>query len=293
MFARLLDLFKRPAPPEPGPESYHAFTTRYDRVVGPDKLGHPPDDAFRKSVAAFDEAMERWLTVTSISAIESIGRLIALRGQDPLGDTVVTLLLDHSGSMKGQRAIVAAAMATLICEYCLRLGAKVEVLGFTTLSWKGGHSRALWLERRMPKNPGRLCDLLHIVYREADDSTSGMPWHIRQMLRGDILKENVDGEAILWAADRLRARSEKRKVIIPVGDGAPVDDSTLLANGEDYLDKHLRETAQAIEQEGAIQLLAIGIDHDPKRYYRQSATVASIAHYAERVLPFLEQAFAG
>lgn len=292
MLSKLREIFS-PKAPEPGPEGYHAFTTKYDRVVGADRLGSASDEAYQASISAFDGAMERWLTAASIPAIESVERLIALRGPGPLDDAVITLLIDHSGSMKGQRAVLAAAIATMVCEYCLRLGARVEVLGFTTLSWKGGHSRRLWLERRMPKNPGRLCDLLHIVYREADNTTSGMPWNIRQMLRGDLLKENVDGEAVLWAAGRLRARSETRKVIVSIGDGAPVDDSTLMANGTDYLDKHLRETARAIETAGEIELLAIGIDHDPSRYYRQSVTIATIGQYVERVLPFLEQVFAG
>jgi len=188
-------------------------------------------------------------------------------------DAVVSLLIDHSGSMRGQPMLSAARAALVASDLLDRLGAKQEVLGFTTARWKGGRSREKWLSDRHPSYPGRLNDLLHIIYCSAGEKLSAR--HCAAMLRPDLIKENIDGEAVEWAASRLRRREEKQKYLIVLSDGAPVDDSTLHANGDAYLSHHLRRVTSEIEQAGDIRLAAIGIGHPVGPYYRDGITISS------------------
>jgi cobaltochelatase CobT len=189
-------------------------------------------------------------------------------------DTVVTLLIDNSGSMRGRPIAVAAMSADILARTLERCGVKVEILGFTTRAWKGGQSREAWLRAGKPANPGRLNDLRHIVYKPAD-----APWRrarraLGLMLREGLLKENIDGEAILWAHHRLSGRPEQRRILMVISDGAPVDDSTLSANPGNYLERHLREVIGWVETRSEIELAAIGIGHDVTRYYRRAVTIS-------------------
>ena len=188
-------------------------------------------------------------------------------------DTVVTLLIDNSGSMRGRPISVAALSADILARTLERCGVKVEILGFTTRMWKGGQSRERWIMAGKPPLPGRLNDLRHIIYKDAD-----MPWrrarkNLGLMLREGILKENIDGEAVLWAHNRLLARSEQRRILMVISDGAPVDDSTLSVNPGNYLERHLREVIHYIETRSPVELVAIGIGHDVTRYYRRAVTI--------------------
>jgi len=206
-------------------------------------------------------------------------------------DTVVTLLIDNSGSMRGRPITVAAMSADILARTLERCGVKVEILGFTTRAWKGGQSRERWIAAGKPPNPGRLNDLRHIVYKAAD-----APWRrarrsLGLMLREGILKENIDGEALIWAHERLRARSEQRRILMVISDGAPVDDSTLSVNPGNYLEKHLREVIHDIERLGEIELTAIGIGHDVTRYYRRAVTIVDAEQLGGVMLERLAELF--
>ena len=188
-------------------------------------------------------------------------------------DTVVTLLLDNSGSMRGRPIMVAALCADILARTLERCGVKVEILGFTTKAWKGGLSREDWVKSGRTSGPGRLNDLRHIVYKSADAPWRRARRNLGLMMREGLLKENIDGEALLWAHDRLMARPEQRRIMMVISDGAPVDDSTLSVNVGNYLEKHLREVIQFIETRSPVELLAIGIGHDVTRYYRRAVTI--------------------
>jgi cobaltochelatase CobT len=189
-------------------------------------------------------------------------------------DTVVTLLIDNSGSMRGRPIAVAAMCADILVRTLERCGVKVEILGFTTRSWKGGQSREQWLREGKLANPGRLNDLRHIVYKSADSPWRRSRRSLGLMLREGLLKENIDGEAILWAHQRVLARQEQRRILMVISDGAPVDDSTLSSNSGNYLEQHLRQVIEWIEQRSPVELLAIGIGHDVTRYYRRAVTIS-------------------
>ena len=188
-------------------------------------------------------------------------------------DTVVTLLLDNSGSMRGRPITVAATCADILARTLERCGVKVEILGFTTRAWKGGQSREAWLAAGKPANPGRLNDLRHIIYKEADAPWRRARKNLGLMMREGLLKENIDGEALNWAYRRLLARSEQRRILMMISDGAPVDDSTLSVNSGNYLERHLRWVIEEIETRSPIELIAIGIGHDVTRYYRRAVTI--------------------
>ncbi len=188
-------------------------------------------------------------------------------------DTVVTLLLDNSGSMRGRPITVAATCADILARTLERCGVKVEVLGFTTRAWKGGQSREAWLAAGKPANPGRLNDLRHIIYKSADAPWRRARKNLGLMMREGLLKENIDGEALDWAHKRLLARPEERKILMMISDGAPVDDSTLSVNPGNYLERHLRHIIEEIETRSPVELIAIGIGHDVTRYYRRAVTI--------------------
>jgi cobaltochelatase CobT len=188
-------------------------------------------------------------------------------------DTIVTLLIDNSGSMRGRPISIAAISADIMARTLERCGVKTEILGFTTRAWKGGQAREAWLAAGRPPTPGRLNDLRHIIYKKADE-----PWrHARKslglMMREGLLKENIDGEALLWAHNRLIGRVEERKILMVISDGAPVDDSTLSVNSGSYLEKHLRQVIGWIENRSPVELIAIGIGHDVTRYYSRAVTI--------------------
>lgn len=195
-------------------------------------------------------------------------------------DTVVTLLLDNSGSMRGRPISIAAISADILARTLERCNVKTEILGFTTRQWKGGQSRKLWMEAGRPALPGRLNDLRHIIYKSADAPWRRARRNLGLMMREGLLKENIDGEALEWAYRRLMGRPEQRRILMVISDGAPVDDSTLAANPSNYLEQHLRDVIAMIEKRGAVELLAIGISHDVTRYYRRAVTITDAEQLA-------------
>jgi cobaltochelatase CobT len=206
-------------------------------------------------------------------------------------DTVVTLLIDNSGSMRGRPITVAAMCADILARTLERCAVKTEILGFTTRAWKGGQSRERWVQEGKPRNPGRLNDLRHIIYKAAD-----APWRRSRramglMLREGLLKENIDGEALNWAYRRLLARSEHRRILMVISDGAPVDDSTLSVNPGNYLERHLREVIKEIETRNQVELIAIGIGHDVTRYYRRAVTIMDAEELGGTMMKKLAELF--
>ena len=195
-------------------------------------------------------------------------------------DTVVTLVLDNSGSMRGRPITVAATCADILARTLERCGVSVEILGFTTKAWKGGQAREKWLKDGKPPTPGRLNDLRHIIYKSADAPWRRARRNLGLMMREGLLKENIDGEALLWAHNRLIARPEQRKILMMISDGAPVDDSTLSVNPGNYLERHLRAVIDLIETRSPVELLAIGIGHDVTRYYRRAVTIVDAEELA-------------
>jgi cobaltochelatase CobT len=285
--------------------NYKTFTTQFDEVIEADDLCDAEELARLRG--HLDQQLQHLQTVVARLANRLQRRLLAKQNRSwefdleeglldagklariianptvPLSfkreretdfrDTVVTLLIDNSGSMRGRPIAVAAMCADILARTLERCAVKVEILGFTTRAWKGGQSREKWLAEGKPSNPGRLNDLRHIVYKPAD-----APWRrarrsLGLMLREGLLKENIDGEALHWAHKRLLARPEQRKILMVISDGAPVDDSTLSVNAGNYLDRHLRETIKWIEARSPVELTAIGIGHDVTRYYRRAVTI--------------------
>ena len=206
-------------------------------------------------------------------------------------DTVVTLLLDNSGSMRGRPITVAATCADILARTLERCGVKVEILGFTTKAWKGGQSREKWLKDEKPATPGRLNDLRHIIYKSADAPWRRARRNLGLMMREGLLKENIDGEALLWAHNRLMARPEQRRILMMISDGAPVDDSTLSVNPGNYLERHLRHVIEDIESHSPIELLAIGIGHDVTRYYQRAVTIVDAEELAGAITDQLADLF--
>ena len=206
-------------------------------------------------------------------------------------DTVVTLLIDNSGSMRGRPITVAAMCGDILARTLERCSVKVEILGFTTRAWKGGHSRERWVADGKPRNPGRLNDLRHIIYKPADAPWRRARKNLGLMLREGLLKENIDGEALLWAYRRLVGRPERRRILMVISDGAPVDDSTLSVNPGNYLERHLREVIREIESRDFVELIAIGIGHDVTRYYRRAVTIVDAEELGGTVMKKLAELF--
>ncbi len=206
-------------------------------------------------------------------------------------DTVVTLLIDNSGSMRGRPISIAAISADILARTLERCGVKTEILGFTTRAWKGGQAREVWLADGRPANPGRLNDLRHIIYKQADEPWRRARRNLGLMMREGLLKENIDGEALLWAHDRLLRRPEDRRILMVISDGAPVDDSTLSVNQAGYLETHLRKVIDWIEKQSPVQLSAIGIGHDVTRYYRKSVTIMDVEQLGGTIIEQLAALF--
>ena len=206
-------------------------------------------------------------------------------------DTVVTLLIDNSGSMRGRPITIAAICADILSRTLERCSVKVEILGFTTKNWKGGKSREEWNKNNKPKNPGRLNDLRHIIYKSADIHWRQSKRNLGLMLKEGLLKENIDGEAISWAFNRLKKRKEERKILMVISDGAPVDDSTLSVNSGNFLEKHLRKIVKFIESKSEIEILAIGIGHDVSRYYNKAIKITDVQELGDVMIGQLSDLF--
>ena len=290
---------------EPRGPDYRAFTAKFDEIVAAEDLCEPEElDRLRGYldkqlshlqgvVARLTNRLQRRLMAQQNRSWEfdlEEGQLDPARLSrviiDPLHplsfkaekdtefrDTVVTLLLDNSGSMRGRPITVAATCADILARTLERCGVKVEILGFTTRAWKGGQSREHWLTAGKPANPGRLNDLRHIIYKSADAPWRRARKNLGLMMREGLLKENIDGEALDWAHKRLLGRSEQRRILMMISDGAPVDDSTLSVNPGNYLERHLRWVIEEIETRSPVELIAIGIGHDVTRYYRRAVTI--------------------
>ena len=290
---------------EPALGSYHPYVTEYDEVVPAEELCDPEELARLR--ANLDQQLSHLKGVISRLANRLQRRLLAKQTRawefdleeglldaarlarvvvNPLQslsykqetetdfrDTVVTLLIDNSGSMRGRPITVAAMSADILARTLERCGVKVEVLGFTTRAWKGGQARERWVSDGKPPDPGRLNDLRHIIYKFADAPWRRARVNLGLMLREGLLKENIDGEALLWAHQRLLARPEQRRILMMISDGAPVDDSTLSVNAGNVLERHLRDTIEWIETRSPVELIAIGIGHDVARYYRRAVTI--------------------
>ena len=206
-------------------------------------------------------------------------------------DTVVTLLIDNSGSMRGRPITIAAICADILSRTLERCSVKVEILGFTTKNWKGGQSRELWNKNDKPKTPGRLNDLRHIIYKGADTHWRQAKDNLGLMLKEGLLKENIDGEAITWAFNRIKKRKEERKILMVISDGAPVDDSTLSVNSGDFLEKHLKKMVKFIEDKSEIEILAIGIGHDVSRYYKRAIKITDVNELGDVMISQLSSLF--
>jgi cobaltochelatase CobT len=290
---------------EPRGPDYRAFTSRFDETIGAEELCDPEELSRLRSY--LDKQLQNLQGVVARLANRLQRRLLAQQNRawdfdleegildssrltrmiidpyQPLSfkqerdtdfrDTVVTLLLDNSGSMRGRPITVAATCADILARTLERCGVKVEILGFTTRAWKGGQSREAWLAANKPVNPGRLNDLRHIIYKSADAPWRRARKNLGLMMREGLLKENIDGEALDWAHKRLLARTESRKILMMISDGAPVDDSTLSVNPGNYLERHLRHIISEIENRSPVELIAIGIGHDVTRYYRRAVTI--------------------
>jgi cobaltochelatase CobT len=206
-------------------------------------------------------------------------------------DTIVTLLIDNSGSMRGRPITIAAICADILSRTLERCSVKVEILGFTTKNWKGGKSRELWNKKEKPKTPGRLNDLRHIIYKGGDTHWRQAKNNLGLMLKEGLLKENIDGEAIQWAFNRIKKRKEERKILMVISDGAPVDDSTLSVNSGDFLEKHLKKMVKFIEDKSDIEILAIGIGHDVSRYYNKAIKITDVNELGDVMVSQLSSLF--
>jgi cobaltochelatase CobT len=281
---------------ETSPRDYRIYTSKFDVELPAGRLDAVLGPLRPADSSAVDEAWHvvqtgllPWRTKLHIAAAEAASRIRQGLNDEARADAVVTLLFDQSGSMRGQKMLFAAATADVVGEFLITLGFRCEVLGFTTSRWRGGRSRRRWKWRFKPAHPGRLNDLLHIIYRSADDrraSTGG--WDFRQMLRPDLPKENIDGEAIMWAADRLSALPASRKFLIILSDGAPVDDSTLMENGPTYLADHLERVVEEIAGSGSITIAAMGIGYRAHRFYPISSHVEAPDELGTGLVALLE-----
>jgi len=295
----------RPFSDMPPDFSYTAYTTKFDEVVGALDLCDADELArlrgfldqqlapFQGAVSKLAHRLQRRLLAQQNRSWDfdqeeglldaaRLARVVVSPGQSlsykverdtDFRDTVVTLLIDNSGSMRGRPIGIAAVSADIMARTLERCGVKTEILGFTTRAWKGGQSREQWLAAGRPPKPGRLNDLRHIIYKQADEPWRRAKTNLGLMMREGLLKENIDGEALLWAHGRLIARPEERRILMVISDGAPVDDSTLSVNNGTYLERHLRQVINWIETRSPVELIAIGIGHDVTRWYRRAVTI--------------------
>ena len=303
--------------------TYKVFTTAHDEVVAAEELCDPEE--LTRLRAYLDQQLASLSSVVSRLANKLQRKLMAQQNRswsfdleeglldvsrltrviiDPTAplsfkeekdtefrDTVVTILIDNSGSMRGRPIMVAAVCADILARTLERCGVKTEILGFTTRAWKGGTSREDWLKAGKPAQPGRLNDLRHIIYKSADAPWRRARRNLGLMMREGLLKENIDGEALMWAHQRMIGRPEARRILMVISDGAPVDDSTLSVNSGHYLERHLREVITEIETKSPVQLIAIGIGHDVTRYYRRAVTIVDVEQLAGAIVDQLAELF--
>jgi cobaltochelatase CobT len=313
------------ASPSPRPDAvaYHPFSRQFDEIasaadfLGADELARlrrlldQRAQPFHRSVALLANRLRRRLQALQTRCwqfdleeglldVSRLPRIIAdpamalsfkQEKQARFPDTVVTLLLDNSGSMRGQSIVMAAICADILAQTLERCGVKVEILGFTTRAWKGGLSRELWTAAGSPPQPGRLNDLRHIIYKAADTPWRRARQNLGLMLQEDLLKENIDSEALLWAHSRLLRRAEERRVLIVISDGFPADDSTRSTNAPDYLERHLREVIRWIETSSPVELVAIGIGHDVRPFYAHAVTLYDVAELGGKMLDQVAELF--
>jgi cobaltochelatase CobT len=306
-----------------GVEAYKVFTREFDEVIDAEDLCDPEE--LERLRVYLDQQLTSLSSVVSRLANRLQRRLMAKQSRawmfdleegvldaarltrvivDPTSplsfkeeqdtefrDTVVTLLLDNSGSMRGRPIMVAAVCADVLARTLERCGVKVEILGFTTRAWKGGQSRDKWIKEGKPLQPGRLNDLRHIVYKAADAPWRRARRNLGLMMREGLLKENIDGEALLWAHNRLIARPEQRRIMMVISDGAPVDDSTLSVNSGHYLERHLRQVIAEIETASPVELIAIGIGHDVTRWYKRALTIVDVEQLGGAMVEKLAELF--
>jgi cobaltochelatase CobT len=305
------------------PTDYKAFTTRFDEIVESQELCD--EEELARLRAYLDQQMGGLSNVVTRLANRLQRRLLAqqsrswdfdqeeglldaarlarvvvnprhalsfkIERETEFRDTVVSLLIDNSGSMRGRPIAIAAICADILARTLERCGVQSEILGFTTRGWKGGQSRESWLAAGRPPNPGRLNDLRHIVYKRGDEPYRRARRNLGLMMREGLLKENIDGEALLWAHNRLIARPEERRILMVISDGAPVDDSTASANGGTYLERHLRQVIEWIEKRSTVELIAIGIGHDVTRYYSRAVTIMDAEQLAGAMVEQLARLF--
>ena len=305
------------------PTDYKAFTTRFDEIVEAEELCD--QEELGRLRAYLDQQMGGLSNVVTRLANRLQRRLLAqqarswdfdqeeglldaarlarvvvnprhalsfkIERETEFKDTVVSLLIDNSGSMRGRPIAIAAICADILARTLERCGVQTEILGFTTRGWKGGQSRESWLSAGRPANPGRLNDLRHIVYKRGDEPYRHARRNLGLMMREGLLKENIDGEALLWAHNRLIARPEERRILMVISDGAPVDDSTASANGGTYLERHLRQVIEWIEKRSTVELIAIGIGHDVTRYYERAVTIMDAEQLAGAMVEQLARLF--
>jgi cobaltochelatase CobT len=302
---------------------YHAFTGQFDEIIDADELCDPEEltrlrqqldqqlSHLQGVVSKLANRLQRRLLAQQQRAWEFdleegildaarlarvvVNPMLALSYKRELEadfrDTVVTLLIDNSGSMRGRPITVAAMCSDILARTLERCAVKTEILGFTTRAWKGGQSREKWVQEGKPRNPGRLNDLRHVVYKAADAPWRRARKNLGLMLREGLLKENIDGEALEWAYRRMRQRTEHRRILMVISDGAPVDDSTLSVNPGNYLERHLRKTIHEIENRGDVELVAIGIGHDVTRYYRRAVTIVDAEELGGTMMKKLAELF--
>ena len=304
-------------------EKYKIFTNQYDEIKNAEKLEN--DEEITRLRKNLDQQLTNLQSLVSKLANKLQRQLLAKQNRswefdleegildasklsrviiDPLNslsykmekeiefkDTIVTLLIDNSGSMRGRPISVAAICADILSRTLERCSVKVEILGFTTKNWKGGKSREKWNLENKPTNPGRLNDLRHIIYKSADKPWRQSKKNLGLMLKEGLLKENIDGEALLWAFNRIAIRKEERKILMVISDGAPVDDSTLSVNSGDYLEKHLKQTVKWIEEDSNIEIVAVGIGHDVTRYYNKAIKITDVQELGDVMINQLTKLF--
>ncbi len=314
---------QRERPDDPSLQAYRAFTNAFDETVGAEDLCDT--DELARLRQQLDQQLQHLQGVVSRLANRLQRRLMAQQTRawefdleegmldagrlarvvvNPLlslsykreremefRDTVVSLLIDNSGSMRGRPITVAAMCGDILARTLERCAVKVEILGFTTRAWKGGQSRERWVAEGKPRHPGRLNDLRHIVYKAADEPWRRARRNLGLMLREGLLKENIDGEALLWAYRRLASRPEHRRILMVISDGAPVDDSTLSVNSGNFLERHLRDVIREIESRDVVELIAIGIGHDVTRYYRRAVTIVDAEELGGTMMKKLSELF--
>ena len=303
--------------------NYQAFTEKYDETTKAEELCDPDELARLRKV--LDQQLLSLHHATSKLANRLQRKLMAKQNRtwefdleegildaarlpqvviDPMNplaykqekemkfrDTVVTLLIDSSGSMRGRSITIAAMCADILGRTLERCSVRVEILGFTTRAWRGGQSREDWINANKPSNPGRLNDIRHIIYKSADDSWSRSRRNLGLMMREELLKENIDGEALIWAHNRLVTRTEQRKVLMVISDGLPVDNSTLLVNPSNFLEQHLKYAINVIENHSSVELVAIGIGHDVTHHYSRAVTITDAEQLGGAMTDQLAQLF--